>query len=268
VEEVVGQVKTPAVAVVLAGQGKRNPPSSGVAKALINVGGKPMAAYVLEALRESALIGRVVYVGPTTPALEPLLDYAVPQGELVSGSVARGLETAMQRFPKAERILVITADLPWLGAEAVDDFVGRAPEAGLVYPIIAKEIAEARFPGQKRTYARLKEGTFTGGNAHLLKPEAVSRLVPLVERFYRVRKNPLAVAGLVGFGTVFKLALGRLSLAEAEARASRLAGVVVRAYRSPFASLGADVDNPSHLESIVLQLQLSVQAVVGGDIWP
>lgn len=236
-------------AVVLAARNKGGELEQGVAaKALLPLGGRPMAAYVLDALHASAYVGGVIYVGPTTPALAALADEVVPGGERVSESTRQGLEAALARFPEAERLLVTTGDLPWLEAAAVDDLLEHAPEAALVYPVVARSVSEGQFPQAKRTYARFKEGEFTGGNFFLLRPDAVSTLVPLVERFYRVRKNALAAASLVGFGTLLKFVLGRLSLEDAEARVSALAGVPVRAYRTPFASIGADVDKASHLE--------------------
>lgn len=237
-------------AVVLAAANPGSELEQGVkAKALLTLGGRPMAAYVLDALLASRFISGLVYVGPTTAELAARVDAVVPGGEKVSESVKQGLEAALARFPGVQKLLVVTGDLPWLEAAAVDDLLENAPEAALVYPIIAREVSEARFPQATRTYARLKEGAFTGGNFFLLEPSAVSKLVPLVERFYAVRKAPLAAARLVGLATLLKFVLGRLSLREAEARVGALAGVSVRTYRTPFASIGADVDKASHLKA-------------------
>ena len=46
-------------------------------KPLIPVAGAPMALHVLRALRGSDRVGRVAYVGPTTPELDPLIDIRV-----------------------------------------------------------------------------------------------------------------------------------------------------------------------------------------------
>ena len=148
-----------------------------------------------------------------------------------------------------ERILVISADLLWLTKEAVDTFIRDAPAAALVYPIIAREVAEREFPAQKRTYAKLKEGTFTGGNALLLEPRTIPTLLPFVNRAYEGRKNPLSLARLFGFGFVFKLLTGRLRIETLERRAGYLLGMRVRAFQCQDASLGADVDEIAHLET-------------------
>ncbi len=248
------------VAVVLGGRGQKDELTDKAqqdraqqevaAKALVEVAGKPMAAYVLEALRASSVIDAVVYVGPTTPLIRAMADACVAQGEMVSGSVQNGLDRAKADYPQAARIMVITADLPWLTAEAVDDLVAHAPEAALVYPIVSKEVSEAQFPHHNRTYARLREGEFTGGNLFLLESSATGKLVPLIERFYAVRKRPLAAANMVGWGVLLKYVMGRLTVQDAEERIGKLAGVSVKAYRTAYASIGADVDKRSQLESI------------------
>ena len=75
----------------------------------------------------------------------------------------------------------------------LDRFVADAPAAGLVYPEIPQAVAEARFPGQKRTYAAVREGRFTGGNMTLLTPEAVGALLTFIDRALQGPQKPAGV---------------------------------------------------------------------------
>jgi hypothetical protein len=147
------------------------------------------------------------------------------------------------------RVLVATADIPHLTPEAVRFVLERAPEAALVYPIVPKEAVEARFPGNRRTYARLKEGTFTGGNLLLLDKALFFQALPLARRVVALRKRPLALARLIGLDILLKLLLGRLSLPELEARARRILGVEARALVTPHPEVGVDVDKEEDLVS-------------------
>ena len=131
--------------------------------------------------------------------------------------------------------------------------VETAPEAAVVYPIIPKEVAERQFPGQKRTYANLKEGAFTGGNAVLLEPRVLPTLLPFVNRAYQGRKNPLSLAGLVGAHFALQLLLGRLRVTALERRISEILTMPVRAFQSQDAALGADVDKPEHVKAFEAQ---------------
>ncbi|MGC8967075.1 MAG: NTP transferase domain-containing protein [Thermus sp.] len=209
-------------------------------KALVPYRGRPMAEWVLEALAGAGL--SAIYVGEN-PGLSPPPRLTLPD----QGSLLANLEAALAQVEG--RVLVATADLPHLTPEAVRFVLERAPEAALVYPIVPKERVEARFPGNRRTYARLREGTFTGGNLLLLDKPLFFRALPLAKEVVALRKRPLALARRIGWDILLKLLLGRLSLGELEARARRLLGVEARALITPYPEVGVDVDREEDLVS-------------------
>ncbi len=209
-------------------------------KALVPYRGRPMAEWVLEALAGAGL--SAIYVGEN-PGLSPPPRLTLPD----QGSLLANLEAALAQVEG--RVLVATADLPHLTPEAVSFVLERAPEAALVYPIVPKERVEARFPGNRRTYARLREGTFTGGNLLLLDKPLFFRALPLAKEVVALRKRPLALARRIGWDILLKLLLGRLSLGELEARARRLLGVEARALITPYPEVGVDVDREEDLVS-------------------
>ena len=264
---------TQAVAVVLGGGQSALAAHAGVAsKALVPFNGKPLGLYVLEALRGSPYVTHIIYVGEPSPLFAPYVDRVVPPGQGMAESLRGGLEAALAAAPPEGRLLAVSADLPWLTAEAVNHAIcagtlntasrdtaskntaslNTTPlsKATLLYPIVSKGAAEAQFPGQKRTYARFKEGVFTGGNLIVLRPSMVPTLLPFVDRAYRARKNPLALAALIGPGILLKFVTGRLPLAVLERRVSHLLQGPVRAFVTPYAALGADVDEPEHLSAL------------------
>lgn len=217
----------------------------------IVVGGRTLLDYVIESVASLQEIGRLVVVGPE----ECLGDEAragvwrvIPPGDGMVENLRRGLAA----LPGADKVLVVTADIPLLTREAVEDFVARchAREADVYYPIVEREPIEARFPGVRRTYATLREGTFTGGNIMLLSPEVVIRHTDLIEEAVAVRKNPLRMAKLLGFWFLLKLLAGRLSIAEIERRIERKMRFKGAAIITPYAEIGIDVDKPSDLELV------------------
>jgi CTP:molybdopterin cytidylyltransferase MocA len=241
-------------AVVLAGAdaGDTIAGAGGVeAKALLPVAGRPLAAYVLEALTRSGRVDEVVYVGPGAAYLGGYEVVAMPSGRRFEDSLALGLGAAIGRG--AQQVLLATADLPWLAPEAVTRFVDAARLTGaqLVYPVVADEDIERAFPGQKRTYVRLGDGRFTGGNLALLTREAVPAVLPLISRAFAGRKDPLKLAALVGFGTLLRLLTGTATLASLEARVGELLGVNARALRTADAAVAADVDKLDHLPGVL-----------------
>lgn len=248
----------PLVAVVLAGGGPGDRLARAVgapSKALVPYGARPLGEYVLAALRGSGVVDRTVLVGETHGRFAGLYDVNVPSGARLVDSLALGLGAALAQVPAADDVLLVTADVPWLTPEAVKRFVvaARAMEgadggrAQLVYPVVERADAEAQFPGQRRTYAGLEDGHFTGGNLVLVTRGVVPALLPLIDRVFSNRKNPLALAGIVGPGTLARFLLGRARVAQLEARVSALLGAAARALPTRDACLAADVDDPRHL---------------------
>jgi GTP:adenosylcobinamide-phosphate guanylyltransferase len=232
-------------AVVLGGGHASDPLAQGAGvqvKSLINIAGQPMSAYVLHALRAGG-VGKIVYVGATTPSLEPLFDIHIP----AKGTMLENLQAGLEPLLAEARVLIATADIPLLTPAAVQDVLHRDSGAGLVYPVVAKQAAEAAFPGGKRTYARLREGTFTGGNLFLLEPRLVGQFLPRLEYILNNRKNVLRLAGMFGLGALLKLLFGQLKIAELEQTVSRILGVPAMALICPFAEIGFDVDKPEDL---------------------
>jgi GTP:adenosylcobinamide-phosphate guanylyltransferase len=228
---------------------------AGVAvKGLLEIGGQPMAAHVLQALKAGG-VGRIVYVGQTVPALERLIDIHIP----AKGKMLENLQAGLQPLLHEPRVLVATADIPLLTPQAVQDVLHRDSGLGLVYPVVPKHAAEAQFPGGKRTYARLREGTFTGGNLFLLEPRLVGQFLPKLEYVLDNRKNVLRLAAMFGLGALCKLLLGQLTVAELEQTISRILGVPAKALMSEYAEIGFDVDKPEDLVLVKEKLSTSAQ---------
>jgi len=239
---------TPATAVVLAGGDASDPLAAhaGVPqKAHVPVGGRSLASLVLAALGQAASVSHIVYVGSPPSDLAKPPDWQVAAGRQFSDSVALGLGAALAATP-GQRLLICTADLPWLTGAAVDRFVAAAG-ADLNYPVIPRAVSEEQFPTQKRTWVRLRQGQVTGGNLALISPDVVPDLLLLTDRFFAARKNPLALGSLLGFGTLVSFLRGRTDLPALEERVSGLLGWSARAVFVSDAGLGADVDTPGQL---------------------
>lgn len=218
-------------------------------KPLIPIHGVPMAVYVLQALKDSGQVGRVAYVGPTTPEIEALIDLRVTD----HGTLLSNLEAGVEALTKAglrpgERVLVVTADIPMLTAQQVTDVLNAAPkEAGLVYPVVRREDCEKAYPSVKRTYAKVRDGTFTGGNLFILDPTLIEQFLPKLREVLAARKAPLKLAGIIGPSTLFKLLIGRLTIANLESKVSQILGVPARALITPHAAVGTDIDKDGDL---------------------
>jgi GTP:adenosylcobinamide-phosphate guanylyltransferase len=218
-------------------------------KALIPVRGEPMALHVLRALRASGCVSRVAYVGPTTPAMDLLIDERVTDHGTLLSNLEAGVEAlASAGLTPGERVLVATADIPLVTPEGLAEVLRAAPaDAALVYPVVRREDCERAFPGVKRTYARVRDGSFTGGNVFLLDPRLVGQFLPRLREVLAARKAPLRLAGLIGPVVLLRLLTRRLTVAELEARVSAILGVPARALITAHAAVGSDVDKEADL---------------------
>ncbi len=241
----------PYTAVVLAG-GSANDPllkeANVSSKALLNFQGKPLGRYVLEAIQESKCIKHCVYMGEIIPDMEHLVSSHLSPESDYAGNVLKGIRHAIEHYD-AKRIMIVSSDLPWLKTEEIDSFIATAPQADLIYPVINKFDSLKDFPELKRTYAKLKEGHFTGGNLVLVEAEVVGRLEPFIRRIYNARTSPLKLATILGIPFTLRFLLGQLNLSDVENHITKLLALDVKAVPTPFASIAADIDKPEHLNS-------------------
>ncbi|MDH7569359.1 MAG: nucleotidyltransferase family protein [Armatimonadota bacterium] len=240
-------------AVILAGgkAGDRLAVHAGVAyKALVPVGGRPMVAFVADALQAAQSITELVLVGP------PEVAAAVPGARHVpdAGSFLGNISAGVAACGHAPFCLLTTCDIPCVTGSVIDAFVVAAAtrEVDLAYPVVELALCQARFPGMHRTSLRLREGRFTGGNAVLVRPSFLARNSHLIEQVFAARKDPIRLAGMIGWETLGRVLLARwfpslLSLPLLEARVGRLLGASVAAVQVPHPEIGADVDRPEDL---------------------
>lgn len=241
-------------AVVLAGSpniGQLKDCSSAENEALINIGDRAMIDYVITALQGSSEIGRIVVVGPVKE-----LSYLREKGNIIiapSGRTAiESVENGIALLETDSMVLIATSDIPLITSTAIDDFLNlcRGKQGDLFYPIVPKEVNDLKYPGVRRTYVRLKEGKFTGGNLFLVNPAVVRKCAEKAEQFVAYRKKPLSLCKLIGFGFVIKYLFHRLSLAEAERQVSKLLSIKGFGVISSYPEVGIDVDKPSDLELV------------------
>jgi CTP:molybdopterin cytidylyltransferase MocA len=234
--------------------------SQGGSKALIPIAGRPMVSYVLDALAGSRHVFGIVVVGLTKdecPAVSKSMEFVPDQGDLMANANA-GIECARELSPDLTGVLASGSDIPLLTTQIVDEFVRVCMETDhdLYYGAIERSVMEGRFPTSKRTYLRLKEGDFAGGDLILLQKSAVMADQDLWARLADARKSPLRQAQMVGgFTTLFKLVTHRLGLEEGVQRVSKSLKIRARVVPFPYAEIGMDVDKPFQLEIARAELE-------------
>jgi hypothetical protein len=157
---------------------------------------------------------------------------------------------ALSRLNTDKHVLVLTSDIPLITPEALEDFLQQCVkrEADIYYSFVPKEAIEEKYPGVHRTYVRLSDGTFTGGNVVLINPQVVLERGQRILQAVQLRKHPVKLCRMLGFKFLLKLMRGKLSVAEIEKRVGEILGFIGAGIVSNYPEVGVDVDKPSDLE--------------------
>ena len=233
--------------------------TQGGSKALIPIAGKPMIAYVVEALADSRYVEHIVIVGldPGASVQFPTAVEHVPDAGGLLANTQAGINYAQARFPDLDGILLSSSDVPTITPAIVDAFIEDCVRSDhdLYYSIVERSVMEKRFPGSRRSYVHLREGDFAGGDLLLIRPSLTFSNRGLWQDLARARKSPLRQARMLGVWTFVKLIARRLSLADAERRARKVLDVHGRGVPFPYAEVGMDVDKPFQLDIVRVELE-------------
>lgn len=237
--------------------------SHGDSKALIDVAGKPMVQWVLDALGGAKQVSNVIIVGLSPKSdltCKKPLHYVSNQGRMLTNIVA-GVNKALEINKKNKYVMIVSSDIPTLKAEMVDWLVNTSMETkdDLYYGVCPKAVMETRFPNSKRTYTHLKDMDVCGADINVTHVRMTTEHLDMWESLIGSRKSPLKQAGIIGFGTLFALFTRRLTLEDAVRRVCERIGIQGRAIVWPYAEPCMDVDKPHQLELLREDLEQQQQ---------
>jgi molybdopterin-guanine dinucleotide biosynthesis protein A len=217
-------------------------------EAEIDIDGRPMLDYIVFALKNVSAIERIVVAGPEQVLSEQsrvLIYQRAETGESMVDSLINGLNI----LQGDSAVLVVTSDIPLLSKEAVEDFLASCKQRNgdVYYSVIAKEDCEAKYPGVSRTYVKLQEGTFTGGNIALISQKVIRNHIDMLKKAVTMRKKPLQLGSLLGWKCLVHLVLGKITITEIENRIDKVFQFKAVGVISRYPEVGIDVDKPSDL---------------------
>ena len=227
--------------------------TQGNPKALVDVAGKPMVQWVLDALSESKSVDNVIIVGLTEKSglqCRKKMFFVSNQGKMVENLQA-GAKKVLEVNPQAEYVLIVSSDIPGITGGMVDWVVDTTMQTRLdvYYNVIQREAMEKRFPASKRTWTRFKEMEVCGGDMNVGRVKTiVADDTDMWVKITNARKSPLKQAALIGFDTAFLLLTGKLTLQKAEKNITTRLKITGKVIVCPYAEVGMDVDKPHQLE--------------------
>jgi hypothetical protein len=163
-----------------------------------------------------------------------------------------GILKALEQDPKAHHVLSVSSDIPAITPEMVDWVVNSAMQTDhdLYYNVITRQVMEARYPGSKRSFTRLKDVEVCGGDMNVIRALTLTGNDKLWQRIVNARKSALKQAALIGFDTLFLLFFHMITLEQGARLASKRLGIAGRAVVCPYAEVGMDIDKPHQMEMV------------------
>lgn len=226
--------------------------SHGDSKALIDVAGKPMVQWVLDALGEAQHVDNVIVIGLSPKSgvtCKKPMYFVSNQGRMLANIVA-GVNKVLELNKKNEYVLIVSSDIPTLKPEMVDWLVDTCMETrdDLYYGVCPRDVMEARFPNSKRTYTKLKDMELCGADINISHVRMATEHLDMWESLIGTRKSPLKQAGIIGLGTLFRVLTRSITLDELVEIVCKRIGIQARAIQWSHAEPCMDVDKPHQLE--------------------
>jgi GTP:adenosylcobinamide-phosphate guanylyltransferase len=226
--------------------------SNGSSKALIDVAGKPMVQWVLDALSDSTKVDNVIVIGVSPKSgltcTKPL-HYISNQGRMLANIVA-GVNKCIELNKKSEYVLIVSSDIPAIKGEMVDWLVETTMETkdDLYYGVCPQDVMETRYPESHRTYTKLKDMNVCGADMNVIHVSMATTHLDTWEQLIGSRKSPLRSAAVIGFDILFRMFIRQIALQELVEKASARIGIKGRAIFWSQAEPCMDVDKPHQLE--------------------
>lgn len=233
------------------------PYTKGQPKALIDMNGRTMLERVIDALQDSQNVDDVVVVGLGSDMGQTFkrpVHHVADQGSLVGNGIA-GAKYLMELKPDAKLFITCTADVPLITGAMIDEFIDMCQplDKGVYYIMVTQEAMDKRFPDSNRTYVKLKGMQIAGGDIGIMSIELVKK-EELMDMLANARKHAWKIARVAGLRVMLKLIFRRLSIADIEAAAARIAGVPVKIILNPPTEMAMDADKPNQVELVRAEL--------------
>jgi GTP:adenosylcobinamide-phosphate guanylyltransferase len=234
------------------------PYTQGKPKAMLEIHGKPMVQWVLDALCGSKMVEGVVMIGLTEDigliASKPL--WCIFNRDSMIENLLAGIIKIMEIDPSATRALLASSDIPGITPEMVDWEIETCMgfDVDLCYTVVKREVIEARYPGSRRTFTKLKDTEVCGGDLNVVHTSVATANREIWEKLVASRKNPIKQAAILGYDTLLLMLLRMITLEDAVVKVTTRLNMTGKAIICPYAEIAMDVDKPHQLEMMQVDL--------------
>lgn len=216
-------------------------------KCLVEIGGVPMLARVVDALHQSGLMNTIsVSIEPSvdlTSVLRPTARVSRCQPQKSAPASALAAADQLNHYP----LLVTTGDHALLTPEIVQFFCKAAEQnlADFSAGIASGSVIRAAYPHTKRTYFRFGNDEFSGCNLFAIQSEKGLAVLRRWKDLEQDRKRPWKLVAAFGVRPILMYLTRKLTVKSAFEFVSDKLRLHAAAIWVPFAEAAIDVDKPS-----------------------
>ncbi len=221
----------------------------GQPKALLQIGGKRMVDWVLDAVAASEKVNQILIVGLTEDhnlnSHGKPMHFLPDMGGLFSNANNATAESGKLN-PDQEQVVWVSADIPMISTDMLDWVIDQCTDEQyeLYYTLIEKPVMEARFPNSRRTFTKLKNREVCGGDINVFDVKVANGLHPAISKITAARKSVLKQARLAGIWPAILLLTRQMTTERGELEIHKRLELKTKFVICPHAEVGMDVDKP------------------------
>lgn len=217
-------------------------------KAVLPVAGRPMGEWVVQALRSSPAIGKVL-VAADWRSLGEDIAFMTPNKVVPVAAfptIGDTVEAVLDAVPPP--LLITTVDNPLLTPLVVGEFLAKVPtDCDGAVAVARREVVREAYPQAHRVYMRFRRARVTGCNLFLMVNGHARAAVRTWTRMDASRTDPAAMIGQLGFGSLLLWSMNLLTLEGAAKRLSHRVGARLAVVEMSAPEAALDVDRPEDL---------------------
>lgn len=222
-------------------------------KGLAQISGSTSLARTVAAVRESGL-GPLRVVGPEEfrPLLQP--DEWVAEADGAIQNVLVGLDALPA---ECEAILTLPADTPLMRGEHLTDFcrhldgIAWAEPAWVATGLCPVDRFLSEYPGTPAVALRVRGAKVVTGGLFAGSPAGLRAGAGVAREFRELRRHPFQMLRRIGYGTLWRYLLGRITLDDASKILGDLLGSRVFLWPHAHPATCMDFDNVAEFEAVL-----------------
>ncbi len=215
-------------------------------KALVPVGGEAMVTRVVRTLSTVPAIARIVVLAQEPGVLRTAVAAGGDAAILTSSA---GISASIRAIAGTDEaswpVLVTTADHPLLTRDMVEAFLAQSMDADLAIGMVEREVLNAHYPDNRRTWLRFRDGDWSGANLFAMRNDRVVAALTLWAEAEQDRKKAWKLFLHFGPWLALRAITRSIGLADGIAQAGRRLGLNARLAVMAQAEAAIDVDKPS-----------------------